>query len=114
MAAKSMVPMRYTLQEMGWPQPRSPVQTDNSAAEGVVNKTIVPKKLKAMDRRLYWLRCRTAQGQFRFYWAPGLLNWADYSTKHHPPVYHEQHRRLFAGLAVIAHDARFGTAFAIS
>jgi len=28
---------------------------DNSAAAGVVNNTIVPCKLKAMDRRLHWL-----------------------------------------------------------
>ena len=38
-----------------------------------------------MDRCLHWLRYREAQGQFRYYWASGNLNWGDYSTKHHPP-----------------------------
>src|SRR6056300_678158 len=100
MTAKEMVPMRNTLEEMGWPQPRSPIQTDNSAAAGVVNNTIVPKKLKAMDRRLHWLRCRASQHEFCYYWAPGNQNWGDYSTKHHPPVYHESKRQQFAGLVI--------------
>ena len=41
-AAREMVPHRQTLIDMGWPQPRSPIQTDNSTAIGVTNKTIVP------------------------------------------------------------------------
>ena len=95
--AQEMIAMRQTLQEMKWPQPKSPLQTDNSAAAGVVNNTIVPKNLKTMDRRLHWLRCREAQGQFRYYWAIGNLNWGDYSTKHHPPLYHESRRTQFSG-----------------
>ena len=83
--AQEMVAMRQTLEEMKWPQPKSPIQTDNSAAAGIVNNTIVPIKLKTMERRLHWLRCIEAQGRFRYYWASGNLNWGDYSTKHHPP-----------------------------
>ena len=59
--AQKLVPMRQTLIEMGWPQPPTPIQTDNTAAEGVVNIKIVTKKLKSMDLRLHWLRCREAQ-----------------------------------------------------
>ena len=83
--AQEMVAMRQKLQEMKWPQPTSPIQTDNSSASGVINNTIVPRKLKTMDRHLHWLRCREAQGQFRYYWSSGNLNWEDYSTKHHQP-----------------------------
>ena len=104
--AQAMVLQRNTLEEMVRKQPRSPIQKDNSAAAGVVNNTIVPRKLKAIDRRLYWLRCRKSQGQFQYYWAPGLLNWGDYSTKHHPPIYHESKRTPFAGLTVHTHDVR--------
>lgn len=95
--AKAMVPIRQALIEMGWPQGKSPIQTDNSTANGVVNKTIVPKKLKSMDLRLHWLRCREAQGQFRFYWAPGVENWGDYYTKHHPPIHHLAQRPIHVG-----------------
>ena len=42
--AQEMVAMRHNLQEMKWPHPKSPRQTDNSADAGVVNTTIVPKK----------------------------------------------------------------------
>ena len=83
--AQEMVAMRKTLQEMKWPHPKSPLQTENSDAAVVVNNTIVPRKLKTMDRHLHWLRCREAQGQFQYYWASGNFYWGDYSTKHHPP-----------------------------
>ena len=91
-----MIPVCQTLIEMGWKQPPSPIQTDNSTAAGVVNKTIIQRKRKSMDLRFYWLRCRELQGQFRFYLAPGHLNWGDYSIKHHPPIYHTNNRPLFA------------------
>ncbi len=39
--AREMIPHRQTLISMGWPQPKSPIQTDNSTATGVTNKTIV-------------------------------------------------------------------------
>ena len=42
--AQKLVPTRQTLIEMGWPQPPTPIQTDNTKAEGVVNKKIVTKK----------------------------------------------------------------------
>jgi hypothetical protein len=56
-ATCKMVPHQQTLIDMGWPQPQSPIQTDNSKAVGVTNKTIVPKQSKMMDMRLWWLRC---------------------------------------------------------
>ena len=93
-----MVPLRQALTEMGWPQGKSPIQMDNSAAEGMVNNTIVPKRLKSMDLHLHWLGCREAQGKFHFYWVPGTDNWADYYTKHFAPIHHESQRPLFAGI----------------
>ena len=73
--AQEMVETRKILEEMKWAQPKSPIKTDNSAAAGVVNNAIVPRKLKTMDHRLHWIRCREDQGQFRYYWAIGNLNW---------------------------------------
>ena len=96
---QKMVPLQQTLIEMGWPQKSSPVQTDNTTSEGLVNGTIVANKLKSMDIQLHWLWCREARNQFRFYWDKGPNNWADYSTKNHPPVFHESKRTQFAGAA---------------
>jgi len=64
--ARKAVYLRQILTGMGHPQPRTPIQTDNSMAEGVVNKKIQPKWCtKAMDMRFHWLRDREAQEQFR-------------------------------------------------
>ena len=84
-----MIPLRNTLIEMGWPQPQTPIQTENSTVVGFTNKKIVNKATKSADTKLWWIRDRESQEQFRYYWAPGSENEGDYSTKHHPPIYHE-------------------------
>ena len=85
--------IRKILTEMGHLQPRTPLQTDNSTAEGVVNNNVQTKRLKAMDMRLHWLRDRESQGQFRIYWRPGKTNRADYWSKtQHPPSHHRDMR----------------------
>ena len=95
--AREMIPLRNALDEMGWPQPKSPIQTDNSTATGFVHDTIIQRRIKMVWMRLHWLKCRAAQGQFRFYWDKGSSNMADYHTKHHPPAYHIAHRSTHAG-----------------
>ena len=62
--AQEMAAMRNTQEEMKYTQSKPPIQTDNSAAAGVVNNIIVPRKLRTMERRIHWLRCREAQSQF--------------------------------------------------
>jgi hypothetical protein len=90
--AKTAVSMRQTLTELGHPQPHTPMQTDNATAQALLTNKILPKALKAMDMRFHWLRCRDAQGQFRYYWRPGTQNLADYFTKHHPATHHKSVR----------------------
>ena len=41
--AKSPVPLRNTILEMGWPHTNLPIQCDNSTAIGVTNNTMVKK-----------------------------------------------------------------------
>ena len=91
--AREAVHIRNILEEMGHPQPPTPIQTDNSTAEGVVNNKVQPKRMIPMDMRFYWLRCRINQKQFRFHWRPGTTNLADYWTKHHPGIHHKNFRR---------------------
>ena len=80
---------------MGHPQPATQIQTDNLTAEGVVNHKIQPKRMKVMDMHLYWLRDRETRKQFHIYWRAGLLNLADYFTKHHCPAHHKRMRPLY-------------------
>ena len=88
MNAQVAAPMRVTLEELGHPQPATPMKTDNSTANGIMNGTIKQQRSKAIDMRFYWLKDRAEQGQFRIYWAPGDENWADYFTKHHSSTHH--------------------------
>jgi hypothetical protein len=85
--------IRIILEELGHKQSATPLQTDNSTAEGVLNGKVQPKSTKAMDMRIHWLRDRECQEQFRIYWHPGRLNYAYYWTKHHPAAHHQNIRR---------------------
>jgi hypothetical protein len=77
---------------------KKPIQTDNSTAAGITNKTIVPRRAKMMDMRLLWLHCRAFQDQILYYWDASSKNWANNHTKHHPDTYHEAHRGTHAGI----------------
>ena len=91
--AREAVPMRQLLEEMGHKQPKTPIETDNSTALGVVNNNIQPRRTKAMDMRFHWLRDRESQQQFKYYWRPGTNNRADYFTKHHCAAHHIETRK---------------------
>ena len=58
---KKIIPIRNTLIEVGWPQPQTPIQTDNSTAVGFTKKKIVNKVTKSADMKLWWLRDREPQ-----------------------------------------------------
>jgi hypothetical protein len=62
--ARKMIPHCQTPIDIRWPQPKSPIQTDNSTAAGVVNNMIVPRRSKMMNMRFSWLHCRASQDQF--------------------------------------------------
>eukprot|EP00804_Cyclotella_cryptica_P005738 CCRYP_000080-RC/>CCRYP_000080-RC protein AED:0.27 eAED:0.24 QI:0/0/0/1/0.33/0/4/0/743 len=86
---KAAIPLRITLEEMGHPQPGpTPVTTDNSTAVGLTLKTMIPKASKSMDMRFQWLKCRHTQSLFRYLWAKGTKNRADYPSKHHSAKHH--------------------------
>jgi hypothetical protein len=73
--AKAAVHMRRILQEMGHPQPCTPIQTDNSTAEGVINSSVRPKRTKSMDMHFEWLLDREQQGQFKIFGGPVRRIW---------------------------------------
>ncbi len=85
---QTSIPFRHALEELGHPQPPTPIQTDNQVAFGIVNSSIRQRRTKAMDMRFHWVQDRCSQGHFVVYWAPGRSNGADYFTKHHPAYHH--------------------------
>ena len=66
MNGRESVPARHILEFMRHKQPPTPMQTDNTTALGVVNSNVI-KKIKSMDMKYHWLRCRISQNQFRHY-----------------------------------------------
>ena len=50
--AKNKIPLHNTIIEKGWPQPQTPIQTDNSTTVGFTNKIIVNKATKSSDMKL--------------------------------------------------------------
>jgi hypothetical protein len=62
--AKEAIYLQEILFEMGHPQPPTPIQTDNTTAEGVINNKIQTKGTKLMDMRFHWLCNCKQQEQF--------------------------------------------------
>jgi hypothetical protein len=94
MACKAVY-IRTILEELGYKQPPTPLQTDNAMADAVINGKIQSKRPKAMDMRFHWLQDRKCQQQFRIYWRPGKMNYANYWTKHHPESHHRSIHKEF-------------------
>ena len=108
--AQDAIPIRTALAEMGHPQPDTgtPLETDNSTADGILHAKVRLKRSKAFGMRYHWLKCRIRQRQFLLYWAPGKSNSADYFSKHHPPAHHRLMRRQYLqqiANSVVAHSA---------
>ena len=50
---KEATPLRTTLEELGHPQPTTPVLVDNSTALGLANDTVTQRRSRAIDMRFY-------------------------------------------------------------
>ena len=87
--AREATVLRMALVEMGHPQPATPIATDNSTADGIMNKDVKQVWSKAIDMRFYWVGDRMDQDQFRIFWAHGRPNFSDYYTKHHRASHHK-------------------------
>jgi len=69
--------IRLTLQEMGHPQPATPIHIDNTTAVGIVNSTIKQRRSRSMEMRYFWLLDCKAQKNFIFIYTPGQESLVD-------------------------------------
>jgi len=92
---QTAVPIRQALEEMDHPQPATPIKTDNATAKGVQTATMRPKMSKSIDKNYWWMKDKIKQGEYHLYWKCGRENWADYFTKHHPPIHHKMMRKKY-------------------
>jgi len=95
MVKQEAISILQHMEGMGHPQPATPIRTDNSTAQGIVNGTIKQKRSRTFDRQYWWLKDRISQLQFNVTWDPGVYNLADYYTKHHPGSHHERVRPIY-------------------
>jgi hypothetical protein len=56
--AKETIFLQTTLEEMGHPQPPTPLRTDNTTSTGYSNDTIKQRCTRAMDMIFYWVKDR--------------------------------------------------------
>ena len=91
------IPIRRALEALGHRQPPdgTPFKLDNAVSHGFINSNIKMKKSKTWDMRWHWLRDKETLKVYRYYWAKGSLNNADYFSKHHAPQYHRDIRSTF-------------------
>jgi hypothetical protein len=86
---KMAAPIRITLDELGHNQTNpTQITTNNITAQGLTMGTMTSKASKSMDQHFNWLECCDAQCQFKYLWQKGILNRADYASKHHAPKHH--------------------------
>ena len=55
--------VRTTLTEMGFPPPATPVTTDNSTANRIMNDTICRQRSRAINMRYHWVPIQEIPGQ---------------------------------------------------
>jgi hypothetical protein len=87
--------LRLTLEDLGHPQPPTPMVCDNTCATGIANKVVKQKRSKAIDTRFHWIRDRVSQDHFFVHWRPGQFNLADYFTKLHPTKHCREMRKYY-------------------
>jgi hypothetical protein len=77
-----------TLEELGHPQPKTPVHCDNATAVGITNNTVKRQRSRSMETRYFWVCNKIAQDAYDVQWHPGQENLADYQSKHLTGVHH--------------------------
>ena len=88
---KMAAPLHTTVKELGHNQANpTPINTDNITAKGFSIGTMTAKASKSMDQPFHWLKCHDAQCQFKYLWQKGILNQANYASKHHAPKHHKR------------------------
>ena len=102
--AKLALPIRHALEDgLVYPQPPTPLKSDNFTTTGFVNNNMHQRRLKSWGVRHHWLREKETQKLIRVHWDKGSNNLADYYTKHHPTKYHLEMRTKINSSCRAAH-----------
>ena len=86
---------RLALEELGHPQPPTPINCDNETAVGICNSMVKRQRLRSMEMRYFWVGDQVKNGVVSVQWAPGAENMGDYTTKHFTTPHHTRFRPLY-------------------
>ena len=86
---KEGIIMRLNLQEMGHPQPATPIYCDNMTATGIANDTIKKQRYRSMEMIFFWVTDQVKNGVMDIEWNPGQENLTDYTSKQHDIKHHQ-------------------------
>ena len=87
--AKEAKIIRLTLEELGHPQPPTPMHCNNATAAGVANNTVKRQQSRRMEMRYFYICDLVKHGIVNVKWHPGQENLADYASKHHDAKHHK-------------------------
>ena len=80
---------------MGQIKPATPMQTDNSTANGIVKNTVLKKGSKAVDMQFHWIQYQIKQDHLHVLCKLVTENLGDNFTKNHPPHDHREIRTIY-------------------
>ena len=82
--------LRLILEEMGHPQPQTPIHCDNKTATGIANDTVKKHRSRSMEMRYFWVTDQVHRKCLDIIWQPGAENLADSFSKHHLGSHHNK------------------------
>ena len=83
------------MEDMGNPQTKTTVKTDNSAAQVLITKIMIPTAAKSYEMRFNFLKFCAAQRKFDFVWRRRRNDRADYHSKRYPIGHHIDKQKAF-------------------
>ena len=86
---------RLVLEELGHPQPPTPIHCDNATATGIVNGTVKRQRSRSMEMRYFYACDQVENGHFNVIWVPGAELLADYPSKNHETAHHRNVRPYY-------------------
>jgi hypothetical protein len=86
---------RLILEELGHPQPPTPIHCDNETAVGIVNGTVKRQRSRMMEMRYFYACDQVEKGYFDVRWHTGHENLGDYPSKHHEARHHRLVRPIY-------------------
>ena len=87
--------IRLTLEEMGHPQPPTPIHVDNTTAVGIANDTIKKQRSCSFEMRYFYACDQVKERQFDVRHHRGAENLGDYTSKHFHGPHHRNVRPLY-------------------